>query len=264
MSPSITKILFLALTASITQAAPASSSLSARQAPAGPDIPFLESLQTAPSAKIRFQRLFTKDQKGSELLDAEALKKALVFDFNNGAVSAGGTVKSANVETFPVLTDLGISVTVANLGPCGINTPHVHPRATEFLTVVEGPGVDVGIILENAIVGAGKQSELTARVEKLQGTVFPVGSIHYQFNNNCDNTTFVAALNSEDPGTGQIAQNFLNLNDEVVKAVIGFPKSLAGADIQTIRQNIPANLAIATEACYQKCKTEGKMHSIGL
>jgi hypothetical protein len=40
-----------------------------------------------------------------------------------------------NVETFPILTDLGISTTVAFLGACGINTPHVHPRATEFLTV---------------------------------------------------------------------------------------------------------------------------------
>jgi hypothetical protein len=47
--------------------------------------------------------------------------------------------------------------------------------------------------------------------------------VHYQFNNNCDNATFVAALNSEDPGTNQVAQALFALNTDVVNATLGFP-----------------------------------------
>ena len=35
------------------------------------------------------------------------------------------------------------------LRPCGLNTPHTHPRATEFLFVISGTALEVGFIEEN-------------------------------------------------------------------------------------------------------------------
>jgi hypothetical protein len=65
-----------------------------------------------------------------------------------------------------------------------------------------------------------KNPEIAGALKKFDGTVFPQGSIHYQFNNNCQDATFVATLNSEDPGTSQIAQNFFALNPQVVDATL--------------------------------------------
>ena len=81
-----------------------------------------------------------------------------------------------------------------------MNAPHTHPRATEFLYVVDGPAMEAGFIEEE-----GARFVLNT-VTKGQGTVFPKGSIHYQINTGCEPLTFVAALNDEDPGTSQIAQ----------------------------------------------------------
>jgi len=231
-------------------------------APAAPAAPvdaekqaaLFRDLFTAPTAIKRFQRLLTA--KGEALLSGEALRSLTVFNFN-GAVPAagakGGATKAANIETFPILTGLGISTTLGFLDACGINTPHVHPRATEFLTVVEGT-VDFGYILENGLVAAGQNAEIAGSLGKFEGTVFPMGSIHYQFNPECKPATFVAALNNEDPGTSQVAQNFFNLNAGVLNATLGFPKTIDGKNIEEFRKAIPANIAQDIDNCLAKCK----------
>jgi hypothetical protein len=211
-------------------------------------------LLTAPTAVKRFQRLLTA--QGESLLPADVLQNLTVFNFNGAkpAVNAtGGALRAANIETFPILTGLGISTTMGFLNACGINTPHVHPRATEFLTVVDGT-VDFGYILENGFVTKGSP-EIAGTLGKFEGTVFPMGSIHYQFNPECKPATFVAALNSEDPGTSQVAQNFFNLNAGVVNATLGFPKTIDGHNIETFRKMIPPNVAQDIDNCLSKCKS---------
>ena len=80
-----------------------------------------------------------------------------------------------------------------------MNTPHTHPRANEILYLVSGQ-MQAGFIEENG--ARFVNNTLTPG----QGTLFPQGSIHYQFNTGCEPALFVAALNDEDPGTSQIAQ----------------------------------------------------------
>ena len=43
----------------------------------------------------------------------------------------GAQLRFANLNQLPALEGQGISMVVVNLDPCGINLPHVHPRATE-------------------------------------------------------------------------------------------------------------------------------------
>ncbi|KAH8689233.1 RmlC-like cupin domain-containing protein [Phaeosphaeriaceae sp. PMI808] len=210
-------------------------------------------LFTAPTAIKRFQRLLVK---GETLLTGEALKKFTVFSFNDAKPAPnakGGATKAANIETFPILTGLGISTTLGFLEPCSINTPHVHPRASEFLTLVEGKNLRFGYVLENGLVKAGQNPEIAGTLNKFEGTVFPQGSIHFQFNDNCDKATFVAALNSEDPGTNQVAQGFFALNAGVVNATLGFPKTINNTNIEDFRKMIPANLAQDVDVCLARC-----------
>ncbi|KAL6707801.1 hypothetical protein ACN47E_003701 [Coniothyrium glycines] len=256
---SITKILVVALAAfSAVQAlpqgaAPTSSVAAPAPAPTEDQAQLFRDLTSAPTAIKRFQRLLTQ---GQTLLTGDALKRLTVFSFNNATPAAGargGATKSANVETFPILYDLGISTTVGFLEPCGINTPHVHPRATEFLTLVQGTNLKFGYVLENGLVGAGQNPEVAGALSTFEGTVFPQGSIHFQFNDNCDKATFVAALNSEDPGTNQVAQGFFALNSQVVNATLGFPKEINGQNIEQFRRSIPANLAQDVDVCLKRC-----------
>jgi hypothetical protein len=132
-----------------------------------------------------------------------------------------------------------------------MNTAHVHPRANEWLTVVEGKVLS-GTFLENNVVKNGA-AEITTTLEKYQGTVYPMGQIHYQFNNFCEPATAIATLDNNDAGTEQIAPAFFGLNPEVVNATLGYPKSLNGKSIKEFRKQIPPNLVLAMETCLVKC-----------
>jgi hypothetical protein len=137
-----------------------------------------------------------------------------------------------------------------------MNSPHTHPRATEFLTVVQGQ-VKTGFMLENGFLAGKKPGQLTTQVSAelsaFQGTVFPQGSIHFQFNDQCEPATFVATLNSEDPGTSQVAQNFFFLDDEIVDITLGENIQIDGKNIDQFRDTLPANLVQAVDSCLARC-----------
>lgn len=104
------------------------------------------------------------------------------------------------------------------------------------------------MILEN-----GFTKEIVGTLNKLQGTIFPQGAIHYQFNPTCNDATFVATLNNEDAGTNSVAQGFFGLNGDVVNAALGFQSPIAGADIEKVRASIPLSLAQGVEQCLKTC-----------
>ncbi|KAB2575547.1 Spherulin-1A [Lasiodiplodia theobromae] len=264
MSSTIAKVLIAALAAGVSALpyesnasswAPSTTSAAA-PAPTVDNTALIEKLKDAPRAIDRFKLLLTKDGKGQELLPPDELQKVIAFDFTanvDPGKGKGGALKSAQINNFPILTDLGISTTVGFLGPCGLNTPHTHPRATEFLTLVEGEKLGFGFIVENGLVADGNNAEAAGSLGRLGGAVFPIGSIHYQFNPTCKNATFVATLTNEDPGTSQMAQNFFGLNGDIVQATLGFPEQLDGADLESFKANIPANVALGVEQCLQTC-----------
>jgi len=192
----------------------------------------LEGLQKAPTRLARLNVL--KDNED------------WVFDFTSGlgtARNAGGNMTAANVANFPALFANGMAMTIGQIGPCGMNTPHTHPRATEILYLVNGE-MEAGFIEEN---GARFVSNV---MTKGQGTIFPHGSIHYQVNTGCEPILFVAALNDEDPGTSQIAQRFFGLPPDVSQATLG---DVGLEEVTNLSTGIPDNLAIGVDRCLQKC-----------
>ncbi|KAJ7092256.1 RmlC-like cupin domain-containing protein, partial [Mycena epipterygia] len=184
-----------------------------------------------------------KDGSGN-LLTGDKLRQLTVFDYNNQAAAAGakgGSILLATVDNFPILEDFGLSNAVSFIEPCGLNIPHSHPRASEFLTVVEG------------ILDTGFVQEIETQLGKYQGTVFPQGSIHYQQNPTCSPAVFVAGLNSEDPGRSDIATNFFMLSSDVVNTALGFPETIGGQNIDAWRAHLPVNLAAGVDSCLRAC-----------
>ncbi|KAJ7692128.1 RmlC-like cupin domain-containing protein, partial [Mycena rosella] len=203
---------------------------------------------TEASSNDRFKKLLT-DGSGN-FLAGDALRQLTVFDFNNQAAASGasgGSILLATVDNFPILEELGISGAVSLVEPCGLNIPHLHPRANELITVVDGI-LDTGFVQEN-----GFNTIIQTQLGQYQATVFPMGSIHYQQNPTCSPAVFVAALNNEDPGRSDIATTFWMLPSDVVDAALGFPETIGGGNINAWRAHLPVNLAAGVDSCLAAC-----------
>jgi hypothetical protein len=128
-------------------------------------------LKMQPSSNDRLKKLLT-DGNGN-LLAGDALRQLTVFDFNNQAPavgSNGGSILLATVDNFPILEALRISGAISIVEPCGLNIPHLHPRADEMFTVIDGI-LDTGLVQEN-----GFNSVIQTQLGKYQATVFPMGT----------------------------------------------------------------------------------------
>jgi oxalate decarboxylase/phosphoglucose isomerase-like protein (cupin superfamily) len=96
-----------------------------------------------------------------------------VYDFAKNPLYSWnpGSVCNANTATFPVLTGLGMTLAMLNLGPCSILPPHLHPRATNLVVAISGSS-NTFMLQEN---GA---RTITTNLTPGKMTVFPRGSLH--------------------------------------------------------------------------------------
>ncbi|KAJ7656259.1 RmlC-like cupin domain-containing protein [Mycena polygramma] len=170
-----------------------------------------------------------------------------VFDFLNppGGVTTGaaGHTVTATSGTFPAVVGNGVAMTVGFLGPCGINTPHTHPRATEINFSVNGT-LRTGMLSENGarfVVNSLPPGSMT---------VFPQGAIHFEMNDGCEPAMFVAAFNGEDPGVLSIAQRFFGLPVDIVDVTMG---EIGVQQVEGLADKIPDNIAVGTDECLKRC-----------
>ncbi|KAM3400128.1 hypothetical protein ACQJBY_005177 [Aegilops geniculata] len=134
-------------------------------------------------------------------------KTAVVEDFyfsglhmaGNTSNKQGSIVTAVNVAQIAGLNTLGVSLARVDYAPYGQNPPHLHPRATEILTVLEG-SLYVGFVTSNP------ENKLLSKVlNKGDVFVFPQGLIHFQFNIGNKEAIAIAALSSKNPGVITIA-----------------------------------------------------------
>ena len=188
------------------------------------------------------------------------------FQFVNNTVlpPTGGTIALSTVNNFPALIGTNVAMAIGFVNPCGLNTPHSHPRASEFLTVVQGKLV-AGLVLENEGAGGagnlngtdpvGPIAMVNATLSNYQGFLFPQGETHFQFNPTCEPAVFAAAFDNLDPGRTQIATNFFSeFPDDVLLAATGNNLELLdAARIDQLRDKIPQAFAELIGSCAKKC-----------
>ncbi|RVX18746.1 Germin-like protein subfamily 1 member 13 [Vitis vinifera] len=127
----------------------------------------------------------------------------------NTANLVGSNVTIINVDVLPGQNTLGISLVRIDYAPYGQNPPHIHPRASEILTVLEGTLL-VGFVTSNP------QNRFISKVlNKGDVFVFPIGLIHFQFNIGHTNAVAIAALNSQNPGVITIANAVFGSNPPI-------------------------------------------------
>ncbi|KAJ7153964.1 RmlC-like cupin [Mycena crocata] len=178
--------------------------------------------------------------------------KQFVFDFLNPpsgnipsgiVIGAGGHTVEASSANFPAVIGNGVAMTIGFLGPCSINSPHTHPRATEINFSVNGT-LRTGLLNENGarfIVNDLPPGSMT---------VFPQGAIHFEMNTGCEPAMFVAGFNGEDPGVLQVAQRFFGLPIDIVDATLG---GIGVQKVEGLAHLIPDNSVVGTDECLKRC-----------
>ena len=151
-------------------------------APAQPGLTLYQKLALAPNAVAR--QALLKDEDMIFKFDNPLQKEGL-------ATGEGGSIVRADHATFPALVGQGGSLAIGFLGPCGFNTPHVHPRAAELNLVIEGH------LFANVVNENGARF-INHTLGKYEMTVFPQGAVHTEFNPDCTPSVFVAAFPHED------------------------------------------------------------------
>ncbi|KAH9747700.1 putative germin-like protein 2-1 [Citrus sinensis] len=138
----------------------------------------------------------------------------------------GSRVTPVTVAQIPGLNTLGASLARIDYAPWGVIPPHVHPRATEILTVIEG-SLDVGFVTSNP-----ENRLITKVLKKGDVFVFPIGLAHFQRNVGHGNAFSISALSSQNPGVITIANAVFGSNpsiaDDLLAKAFQLDKSVVG------------------------------------
>ncbi|EUC45629.1 hypothetical protein COCMIDRAFT_94977 [Bipolaris oryzae ATCC 44560] len=187
------------------------------------------------------------------------------FQFINNTVTppTGGSIFLSTVNNFPALASTGLAAAVGFVNPCGLNTPHWHPRSNEFLTVVQGKLLGA-ILLENDsgfghVVGGappviGPYTQIETTLSNYTGMLFPKGLVHWQFNPECEPAVFVAGFDNADPGRVEAARGFFSATpDEVLEASAGYSEFLTPQQIAGLRPTLTSDFTEIVESCAKRC-----------
>ncbi|CAO2654375.1 Nn.00g111080.m01.CDS01 [Neocucurbitaria sp. VM-36] len=167
------------------------------------------------------------------------------FDHHPNYNSAVGAVITADAATFPALTNLGISIALLKLAPCGMLPPHLHPRATNLVTAITG-NTTSWMIGENGVK--------TMRVDliPMRMTIFPQGSLHVMQNNDCEPALLISALNSDDSGTLNILPSLWTVPQDIIQAGFG-DFALNTEDLGRYIPEVGTGAIIGSAECQQRC-----------
>ena len=141
--------------------------------------------------------------------------------------SMGSAVTAGNVEKIPGLNMMGTSMSRIDYAPGGLNPPHLHPRASEAIFVLEG-SLFVGFLTTS-----GKL--ISKHVKKGDVFAFPRALLHFQQNPNKTPASVIAAFDSQNPGTQSVGPSLFGANPPIPDDLLAKAFSLGTNEIQNIK-----------------------------
>lgn len=126
----------------------------------------------------------------------------------------GTTVTEVTVNQYPALNTQGLSMERIDYDAYGINPPHIHPRASELLTVLNGT-------IYAGFVTSPPESRLFAKILCAGEVIlFPYAQIHFQINVGNDIASAISSLSSQFPGVVRVADTVFGSNPPILKALL--------------------------------------------
>lgn len=131
---------------------------------------------------------------------------------------------------------------------------HLHPRANELFVVTSGH-IHSEMVPEGGVTDSKKRQRVISN-ELYPGimTIYPAGSFHTQVNPDCEAANGTAYFTAEDLGFSPVASQTFAFGDDVVAATFG--QSIAGEDVEKVRDAIPEGALLQVEKCLKKCGKE--------
>ncbi|KAJ8901244.1 hypothetical protein NDN08_007093 [Rhodosorus marinus] len=178
------------------------------------------------------------------------------FVLNLANVSAtdnglGAKIQGGAVDQFHALDGLRISNSMFTLDACGMNLPHIHPRATEEIYVMAGTNLTCGFSEEN-----GGRTIMNT-ISQGWNAVFPMGLPHFQINNSCEEVRFLSSLSHEDPGVITLPDRILGFPDNVLQTAFNIGHYGNGTD----QFKAKIDMREIQKKCLQTCKHSTPPHN---
>ncbi|KAK4260332.1 hypothetical protein QN277_003462 [Acacia crassicarpa] len=179
------------------------------------------------TSTVKVNRFVCKDAAKANALDFFSNILAKPGSTNN---TFGSLVTGANVEKIHGLNTLGVSLSCIDYAPGGINPPHMHPRATEMVFVLEGE-LFVGFITTS-------NKLISKKIQKGEVFVFPKGLVHFQKNIGYAAASVIAAFNSQLPGTQSIATTLFAATPSVPENVLVQAFQVSTKEVEKIKARL--------------------------
>ncbi|PON61019.1 Germin [Parasponia andersonii] len=130
----------------------------------------------------------------------------------NVNIGTGVLLALADVQSFPGLNTLGLSMIRADFAPGGLIPPHTHPRASETGVVIEGKllvgFVTTDNVLHSKVLNAG------------QMFLFPRGLVHFALNVGEGKARILVAFDSQLPGIALVPTSLFATTPPVPNQVL--------------------------------------------
>ncbi|KAF6146282.1 hypothetical protein GIB67_030297 [Kingdonia uniflora] len=151
---------------------------------------------------------------------------------NPGRITSplGTAVTPAFVLSIPGLNTLGASQARVDFAPGGSNPPHIHPRATEMIYILEGE-LEVGFITTANVL-------ITRTITLGETFVFPKGLVHFQINNGVKNAAMLVSFNSQLPGIQSIAFTLFTASPPVPDNVLAKAFQIGTEEVDNIKSRL--------------------------
>ncbi|KAJ7531602.1 hypothetical protein O6H91_14G051000 [Diphasiastrum complanatum] len=143
------------------------------------------------------------------------------------ANALGVAVTLAGASNFGGLNTQGLSIARIDYAAGGLVPPHVHPRASEVLLVLQGT------ISAAFVDGSNKLYSQTLQPFDL--FVFPRGLIHYSVNLGTGPALSISGFNSQNPGLSLIANALFASNDTIPDFILEKAFHLNPVEVELIK-----------------------------
>ncbi|MCL7035526.1 hypothetical protein MKW94_011714 [Papaver nudicaule] len=124
----------------------------------------------------------------------------------------GVGARLGDVNNFPGLNTLGLSINRADFAPGGNIPLHTHPRASEAIFVIKGKVlcgfISTSNVLYSKVLKAGEMA------------IVPKGLVHFQKNVGSGKAVVIASFNSQLPGISILANNLFASNPTIPNDIL--------------------------------------------
>lgn len=150
---------------------------------------------------------------------------------NTSASPLGASLVAANTQNMPGLNTLGILVARLDMAVGGVVPPHIHPRASEILYLMEG-NLSVGFVDSNT------NRLFNQTLETGDVFVFPQGTVHFVLNIGAKAAITINSLNSQNPGILIVSSATFASSPGIPQEVLAKSFAISSQVVEQIRKNL--------------------------